>query len=399
MNAMASRTARSDDPRVADGGATSAVAETTAARPTFGGNDAVIEKKAPGPASDLNDSDGAIAGVIAEKEASGPTDGETPLGMARPDEGAADKKADDPISDAPTGSGCVVMYDDRLTAASRRRFDKGLDPFAAEPEDERDQPYDFQMSSVAMMSLNRAYAAEHGYEFRFRTTIDAAFDATHPSYWAKIKLLRDALYERRGQQYAHECVLWLDTDACVPPNNRQRSLISLFPPAESVMPSQAKTDLPVDTMPGRVNGDDERSTDGASLPSVAPAQPCVVFSGDQPGWSAYFCAGVFAVRNCAIARALFDEWLSRYDGTAWSRSSIDGHWQCSGDWGGVKYEQGVGCDLFQSQMYASHVLRKPWYFFNNHNYRRPNRGFTMHFAGIYKLYIEPFVRYVVPTLA
>jgi hypothetical protein len=122
----------------------------------------------------------------------------------------------------------------------------------------------------------------------------------------------------------------------------------------------------------------------------------MLFAGDQPQWEAYMCAGVFVVKNTRLAREFFDEWLAKYDPTAWNFDDVTKKWTCSGEWAGPKYEQGSACELVQSEKFSgaasgkSHVLKLPWYQLNNHNYKRPNRGFAMHFAGIYKLYIEPY---------
>jgi hypothetical protein len=328
------------------------------------------------------------------------------------------------------------MYDNRLLSGFERWFTRQKSTpynlrkcvFELSDEQRRDSPYDFQMSSIGTMQMNRTYAERHGYDFIFRTSLPQ-FDDSHPPYWAKIKMVRDALNARRDGQYQYECVLWLDTDACVPPNNHHRPLRSLFGPETAA--TQLPTDVTTTTTAAsdqRTNAKHDEPAGGTALalnsksasdktsecmsvsdsgstqlvgladPPTSDSEPCLVFSPDQPDWQAYFCAGVFAVRNCSTARALFDEWLSRYDPSAWKYSPETGKWECSGEWGGIKYEQGVGCELVQNPRYRSHVRRMPWYFFNNHNYRRPDRGFSMHFAGIYKLYIEPFIRYVVPTL-
>jgi hypothetical protein len=274
---------------------------------------------------------------------------------------------------AAAGGGCVVMYDDRVPGSSYAWFlwmeEQGRNVFDDDGQ-QSEQPYDFYRSILSMIQMNQRYAKTHNYTFRFLRRYPP-FDADHPPYWMKVKLVYDALLERkptpsdprepcasasfndRTDEYAHEYVMWLDTDACV--HNQSVSLAQLF------------------------------ATHASTLDTF------LLFSPDQPEWESYMCAGVFIVRNTAIAREFFHDWLKCYDASKWSVDK-DGKWACEGEWAGPYYEQGSACILVQSAKYAKHVGRLPWFLLGNHNYKRPSRSFAMHFAGRYKLYIEPYIR-------
>jgi hypothetical protein len=295
------------------------------------------------------------------------------------------------IREAVGGGGCLVMYDDRLlegcetwwveqTTSQNRKF-----VFDALNEEERDHPYDANFSILGVIQTNQRYAEKHGYTFQFRRSYPP-FSLNHPPYWIKVKLVRDALYQTTATdaktggggssssgsssssssssnsngecRYAYESVAWFDTDACVDHYAMETPLQALF----------------------------------AKFTNDRGDPVSILYSGNQPQWEGEFCAGVFIVRNTPIARRFFDDWLSKYDASAWSKT-IDGHrWECTGEWAGEKYEQGSGSALLIHPTYAQHTKQMPWYFFNNHNYRRAGRGFSMHFAGVYKYYIEPYLR-------
>jgi len=284
-----------------------------------------------------------------------------------------DEKSDTLL--AKSDSGCVVMYDDRVPKSYEEWFrDQSASPNGVrvfEKELENDQPYDFYLSCLAMMQLNESYAKRHGYAFRFSREY-RPYDLTHPPYWVKVKMVRDALHEivrvnlatttvnpaSQSTQgsifYAHEYVIWLDTDACVDKVSHETPLSKLF------------------GQPGM--GQDV----------------CFLYSHNQKEWPDTLCAGVFVVRNTFKAREMFDEWLNMYDPSAW-KIGASGEWECSGEWAGPKYEQGCAITLVSSPKYKEYVYQYPWYYFNNHNYKRSGRGFAMHFAGRYKLYIEPYL--------
>jgi hypothetical protein len=274
------------------------------------------------------------------------------------------------IDPALRGSGCVVMYDDRISLASEKWFrkwrngrsDGKVSILEMAGAAKRDQPFDWNISSIAILQVNKLYADRHGYDFWFESRY-APYDIDYPPYWVKVKMMRDALYRTKrtvdGTRFAYECLIWLDTDACVDITSQPASLQDLF--------------------------------------QNSSPQTCFLFSPNQPEWEGYFCAGVFVAKNTQIAREFFDQWLSMYDPSAWSIQ--DSIWTCTGEWAGEKYEQGTGIALVQHSKYREYVQQKPWYFFNNHNYAHTGRGFSMHFAGRYKLYIEPYLHLKTETAA
>lgn len=239
------------------------------------------------------------------------------------------------------------MYDDRIRLDDLGWFEKNVDSCrifvdVAQPWT-REQPYSWTWSALAMLQINRIYARRHNYEFVFQRQ---GFD-DYPPFWVKVKMIQDALLK------GHEYVIWLDTDACIELSHHKTSLKSIF---------------------------DELG-----------ASKCIIYSSNQPDWPGDFCAGVIMFRNCQTTLDFVRDWLAAYDPTAWSKDGKTNEWKCNSEWAGEKYEQGAGATLLKSIEYREYAKQVAWQTLNNHNYKRSENSFTMHFAGNYKLYIEPYI--------
>lgn len=146
-----------------------------------------------------------------------------------------------------------------------------------------------------LVQRNKEYCKRHGYEYVFESR-----DFGLPPYWVKVRLVLEILETGR---YAG--VLWLDTDAVVHDLSRP-------------------------------------------LDSLLVADSVFYYCGDAPPYSSPFCAAVWFIRDCNIARRMMFSWMSLYDPSSWN--CVAGSWTTTGPWAGDTYEQGS----FVSSMF-------PWY--------------------------------------
>lgn len=189
-----------------------------------------------------------------------------------------------------------------------------------------------------LIERNRAYAAAHGYDYRFIREMTADL----PVYWQKPHLIGELLTHG-----GYDTVLWVDTDAVV--HDLARQIESLFIGGEAM-----------------------------------------VGAGDNPYWASPFNAGVMAVRG-AEGAALMQRWMELFAGTAWTRTETA--WVCDEEWAGPSFEQGAfNAHLLEAERVAGTVRLADWKLLQA---PFPVSGaFTLHFAGLFKANIGAYLHEV-----
>ena len=187
-----------------------------------------------------------------------------------------------------------------------------------------------------LLQKNHAYAARHGYDYRFVSQRE--YDL--PVYWIKPKLCRQVL------EAGSDIVAWIDTDAVV--HDADRRIEDLF--------------------------------EGDEIMVGAP---------DNPAWPQPFNAGVFFVKAAGGAGvALMDRWSALFVGTAWTKT--DTAWVCEDVWAGPSYEQGAFNLHLLEELTGLGALRLTDWRTLQSPY--PMEGaFTLHFAGHLKLNLPAYL--------
>ena len=201
----------------------------------------------------------------------------------------------------------------------------------------------------ALREHNRSYCDTHGYRFVFEE--EPVGDTS--CYWVKVRRVREFLLT--GE---YDYVMWIDSDVALT-NDRVpvESLFSFY--------------------------------QGAFL----------VKSTDHEVWSSEFNAGVFVVRDCALAREFLDEcqWWGMYPAAKWVKGVTSHRWTCvgCGEWANsVEYEQGAAVRLLKLPKYAGGCITFHWRIMQDHRLTAPYhqfQPFCLHFAGSFKGSLDDFL--------
>jgi hypothetical protein len=189
------------------------------------------------------------------------------------------------------------------------------------------RPFDKLGLMPFLLQRNKAYAARHGYQYRFIATQTVDL----PTYWLKPHLVAEHLAA------GFDAVAWIDTDAVF--HDLDRRIEPLLATGEAM-----------------------------------------IGAGDNPFWASPLNTGVFFAQGAA-GLALMRRWSALFAQTGWRRT--EDAWICDDTWAGASYEQGAFVEHLLDDTLAGgeirlvdwRVLQAPF----------PVDGaFTLHFAGEFK---------------
>lgn len=186
---------------------------------------------------------------------------------------------------------------------------------------------------------NRKYAEKMGYDYKLITKTP-----TRPPYWEKVFLINKYLRN-------YNAILWLDSDAVI-----------------------YNTEIRVEDLLNQFEINDG-----------------ILGCNDPPPWKAQFMASVFIVTNTKMGRKIIHDWCNLFKPERWVRENNE--WKCDNcPWAGDDYEQGCFNTQIIPKYNKTNIKLLPWYVFNSYlqNDVDKETSFTLHFTGIYKIYLETF---------